>query len=656
MRVGWIECEPPAEAVSTPRKDGDQGSVIAGSVAGSVASCCGSMFSVENMKRPGACVGFGGPFPYDQFLRPEQDPYYRAGIDDEDVDRHDGIDTEVHHHMDMLRFAALPYSFEKCWAEEINFADFDGVKARGSLTRPYSMPPSAPVAARKTDRRQYPSQELLRPTPERAKKIHQAARIKARQDQNKMSRVSDWRHRSAALEAEINRRRSVRRGAVGIKEIFVDDDTISVDAEDISLPGVLEEKEVATDASTTVEGLNFLSDGSTILHYLERCQEHDEKKIMAEESVAELTENGLEEDSREDSAEIKLLLEDDDKEESEDEDEEADPAKTREELALFHRTPRSRPLSIRLSAKKKKAWHNAWDEAGLVSDMVAVARWHGEEDVISAQASSDLRGSKHFGRGDGRQGEAENQIPTMTLPGKGEESRNGESTRKDNLSRTAEKTTEEQDDAPPGSREVAQTLPQEDSIPSSPSPPCPIKKAEIVGVSLSQHLAATGAKGGTGMPKAGCEGSIRTMETACSTNPSEDDFVPSPHVSIRKSVRPDALVGTSARSRRRALEVQFSKHPTLSPKGASDSGQNGPADSLESARSLEVAIQQSLKKKVDCSASANIKEKATVDTAAMMERIRNEQNRVSERSNSLRRLERSAPQQVGTSAPDWNVW
>ena len=761
-RIGWINCERTVEAVSTPQKDGDQGSVAAGSVAGSVASCS-STFSVENMKKPGACVGFGGPFPYDRFLRPEQDPYYRAEIDDEDTcsDRNEGIDAKVHHHMDMLRFAALPYSFEQCWADELNFADFDGIKARESLPRPYAMPPPAPVTARKMDQQSYPTQELLRPTPEqveRAKKIHQAARIKARQDRNKMSRVSDWRHRSAALEAEINRRRSVRRGAVGIKEIIFDDDTISVDAEDISLPGVLkvmaalkpdniafgewsaiqsdcEEKEVATDASTTVEGLNYLSDGSTILHYLERCQEDGEEKLAAEESVAELTENGLEGDSREDSAEIKLFLEDDDKEGSEDEDDEADdslvfsktsiaevlastackveekrkseassvstptvdiiaeserareewakldgasdsdnnkdnegndsvhsrsltekPGETREESTLPHRTPRSRPLSIRLSAKKKKAWDNAWDEAGLVPDMVAVARWHGEEDVVAAQGSSDLRGSQHIGKEDERQVKEENQIPTMTLPDEGEESQNGESTRKDKFSRTADETTEEQDDAPPGSPEVAQTLPPEYKIPFFPSPPRP-KKAEIVGVSLSQHLAATGAKGGTGMPKAGCEGSIRTMETACSTNPSEDDFVPSPYASIRRNGRPDALVGTSARSRRRALEAQFSKHPILS-KCAPDVSQKGPAASLESARSLEVAILQSLKKKVDNSigtSAPNINAAKAVDTAAMVERIRAERNRVAERSKSLRRLE-SAPQQVGASAPDWNVW
>ena len=762
-RVGWIDCEPSTEeAVSTPQKDEDQGSVAAGSIAGSVVSCS-TMFSVENMKRPGVCVGFGGPFPYDQFLRPEQDPYYRAGIDDEDSDR---IDAKVHHHMDMLRFAALPYSFEQCWAEELNFADFDGIKARKSLPRPYAMPPPAPATARKTDRRQYPTQELLRPTMEhveRAKKLHQAARIKARQDRNKMSRVSDWRHRSAALEAEINRRRSVRRGAVGIKEIIVDDETISVDAEDISLPGVLkvmaalkpdniangdwstiqsdcEGKDVATDASTTVEGLNYLSDGSTILHYLERCQEDDEKEIPAEESVAELTENGLEEDSREDSTEIKLFIEDDDKEESEDEDEEADDslvfsktsiaevlanvackveekrkseassvstptadiiaeserareewanldgasdsdndkdnvgndsvhssrsltekhAENREESALPHRIPRSRPLSIRLSAKKKKAWDNACDEAGLVSDIVAVARWHGEEDDVVAQESSDLRGSKDSGKEDASkcQEKGENQILAITLPDKAEESLNGESTRNDFLSRTADKTMEELDDAPPGSPEVAQTLPPEDKISLSPSPPRPIKKTEIVSVSLSQHLAATGAKGGNGMPKAGCEGSIRTMETACSTNPSEDDFVQSPYASIRKNVRPDALVGTSARSRRRALEAQFSKHTILSPKGAPDASQKGQAASLESARSLEVAILQSLKKKVDSSigtSATNVKAEKAVDTAAVMERIRNERKRVAERSKSLRRLE-SAPQQVGTSAPDWNVW
>ena len=440
--------------------------------------------------------------------------------------------------------------------------------------------------------------------------------------------------------------------------------------------------------------------------------------------MAELTANGLEEDSREDSAEIKLFFDDDDDDEEGDysEGEKADDslvfsktsiaealadaaskvheassvstptadivaesAQAREEWAKLHgasdrameepsaetrkearRIPRSRPLSIRLSANKKKAWNNAWDEAKLASDVVAIARWHGEDGVV-AQKSSDLLEAKHIGEGSAcremEEEDEEKQIRPISFQNQGKESQasqNGESTQKDHLTRTANTITEEQDEAPSGSPELdlAQALPPRDKMSLSSSPPLPIKKAEIVGVSLSQHLAATGAKGGNGMPKPGCEGSIRTMETACSTNPSEDDFVPSPHASVRKNARPDALIGTSARSRRRALEAQFSKHTIRSSRGDTNKSQKDPAASLESARSLEVAILQSLKKKVDDSigtSATSIKTGKAIDTAVMMERIKNERTRVKERSKSLRRLE-SAPQQVSTSAPDWNVW
>lgn len=783
--VGWIDCEPSVDPASvTQRVDGDHGSVAGGgSVAGSVASC-GSIFFVDNMKRPGAQVGFGGPFPYDRFLRPEQDPYYRAGSDDDDADDGERGDTaaKVNHHMDsnMLYFAALPYSFEQCWADQMNFADFDGLKARESLHRPYPTPSAAPPTTSRSDRPQFPTQELLRPTPEhveRAKKIHQAARIKARQHQNKMSRVSDWRHRSAALEAEINRRRSMRRGAVGIKEIYINDDTVSIDAEELSLPGVLkvmaalkpdsvdahstteaealnedgstieigslgdynEQKDIATDASTTVEGLNYLSDGSTILHYLERYQ-CDEKKNLAEESIAELAEDGLmglEEDSREDSAEIKLFLDDDDiEDENEDEDEdEADdslafsrttsiaevlanaalglsekrrsesssistptadivaqskvareertkagvtsdgakdsdastalprtsksalqtedpqepPAENLEGSSSTCRPPRSRPLSIRLSAKKKKAWDNAWGEAGVVSDMVAVARWHGEDDV-PARTLNDLCSTKDTeGVGNECRETDKGQVLPMVIPCQGEESHCGESTRKDGILRTAKTTAKgEEDDAPPGSPTVSQ-LPPRGKISSSPPRPT-IKKAAKVGVSLSEHLAATGASGGSCMLKAGCEGSIRTMETACSTNPSEDDFVPSPYASGRKNIRSDALAGASARSRRRAVEAQFSKQLSNSSRSGRVASRNDPAASLESARSLEVAILQSLKKKVDDSIGTS----SITNTKDMMRRIQNERNRVAQKSKSLRALD-GTPQQAGT-APDWNVW
>ena len=757
--VGWIDCDSPVVTVPTLQKNDDQGSVAADSTAGSEVSCA-SMFSVESMKKPGACVGFGGPWPWDRFLRPEQDPYYRAEMDDEDSESNEGVDAKVNHHMDMLCFAVLPYSFEQCWADELHFADFDGLKARQSLPRPHVTRSVAPSSTNKMDRRQFPTQEVLRPPPEqveRAKKIHQAARIKARQDQNKkISRVSDWRHRSAALEAEVNRRRSVRRGTVNIKEIIISNDAVSVDAEDISLPGVLkimavlkpdgvggqstakipngdasaiqaecEEKEVATDASASVEG--YLSDGSTILHYLERWQDSD-RKIPAEESIAELTEDGIEEDSREDSTEIKLFLNDDDgdddKEGFNDEGEEADdslvfsktsiaevladvssevdemrkgeassvsmtapgiiaqsklarkewikldcasesdnnkngegidsvPSETmlqiertgtHKESSLPRRNPRSRPLSIRLSANKKKAWANAWDEAGLLSDTVVVARWHGEDDIAAQASSSSCKSTNIEEKGDGSHKKKEKQVKSLTLPDQGDESQSSESTQNNGFLRTAKEPTEKEDGAPSGSPTVPQALPPRDKVSSSPSPPRPTEKAESFGVSLSEHLAATGAKGGLGMPKAGCEGSIRTMETACSTNPSEDGFVPSPYAPARTNFRPDALVGTNARNRRRALEVQFANR-------------KGPATSLESARSLEVAILQSLKKKVDDSigTSASLKTTKTLDTTEMMQRIRHERNRVAERSKSLRRLE-SASQQAGICAPDWNVW
>ena len=133
----------------------------------------------------------------------------------------------------------------------------------------------------------------------------------------------------------------MRREAVGIKEIYInddDDDTVSVDAEELSLPGVLKvmaalkADEGDAHSTSTTEALdedgypidNYSlgdnnSDGSTILHYLDRHQ-CNEKKNLAEESIAELTEDGLEEDSREDSTEIKLLLGDDDTEEEDEDD------------------------------------------------------------------------------------------------------------------------------------------------------------------------------------------------------------------------------------------------------------------------------------------------------------------------------------------------
>ncbi len=707
-RIGWIDCEPSEESASVAQcLGGNRGSVAGDSVSGS----CGSIFSVDNMKRPGAQVGFGGPFPYDRFLRPERDPYYRVGNDDDDSESGgDDVDAKVNHHMEMLRFSTLPYSFEQCWADQMKFADFDGLKARASVPRPYSAPSSIPLPTSRSTRQQFPTQEL-RPTPEqveRAKKIHQAARIKARQHQTRISRVSDWRHRSAALEAEVNRRRSMRREAVGIKEIYIndDDDTVSVDAEELSLPGVLKvmaamkpDKGDAHSTSTT-EALDedgspidnyFLgdndSDESTINHYLDRHQ-CNEKKNQAEESIAELTEDGLEEDSREDSTEIKLLLDDDDTEEEDENDgddslafsrttsiadiladaapevdetkdndassslprKSTPPAENLKASSLPCRAPRSRPLSIRLSAKKKKEWDEGWG-----SDMVAVARWHGDDEAAT-RALNDLgetNGEDMEGKGDKCGGTEKRQI-------------SGESTRKDGILQTANTT---KDGAPPGSPVVlagqselpprGKILPSPSPPPSPPRPATASEKAANISVSLSEHFAAKGASGGSGMLKVGCEGSIRTMETACSTNPSEDDFVPSPYASGRKSLRPDALTtGASARSRRRALEAQFSKQLSNSSKSSLAASRNDPAASLDSARSLEVAILQSLKKKVDDSiigASGVSKASKTVDTTEMMQRIQNERRRVVQKSKSLRKLD-GTPQKAGTSATDWNVW
>ena len=706
QKLGWIDCEPSEEfALVAQCLGGDHGSVAGDSVSGSI-------FSVDNMKRPGAQVGFGGPFPYDRFLRPEQDPYYRVENDDDDSESGgDDVDAKVDRHMEMLRFSTLPYSFEQCWADQMKFADFDGLKARASLPRPYSAPSLVPPATSRVTRPQFPTQEL-RPTPEqveRAKKIHQAARIKARQHQNRISRVSDWRHRTAALEAEVNIRRSMRREAVGIKEIYIndDDDTVSVDAEELSLPGVLKvmaalkaDKGDAHSTSTT-EALdedgypidNYSlgdnnSDGSTILHYLDR-HHCNEKNNLAEESIAELTEDGLEEDSREDSTEIKLLLGDDDTEE-EDEDDGDDslafskttsiadilanatsevdeskdndftsslphkskpPAENLKASSLPCRSPRNRPLSIRVSAKKKKEWDEGWG-----SDMVAVARWHGD-DGAATRALNDLCGTNCEdikGEAD-KCGETEKRpILSMSVS---QDTNSGESTRKDGILRTANAT---EDDVPPVSPVVSQ-LPPRGKISPSPSPPRPViasDKAANVSVSLSEHLAKTGASGSSGMPKVGCEGSIRTMETACSTNPSEDDFVPSPYASGRESVRPDALTtGASARSRRRALEAQFSKQLSNSSKSSLAASRNDPAASLDSARSLEVAILQSLKKKVDDSIGTSGVSKAskTVDTMEMMRKIQNERSRVVQKSKSLRKLG-ATPQKAGTSATDWNVW
>ena len=327
------------------------------------------------------------------------------------------------------------------------------------------------------------------------------------------------------------------------------------------------------------------------------------------------------------------------------------PAENLKASSLPCRSPRNRPLSIRVSAKKKKEWDEGWG-----SDMVAVARWHGDDGAAS-RALNDLCGSNC----EDIKGEADECGETEKRPilskSVSQDTNSGESTRKDGILRTANAT---EDGAPPVSPVVSQ-LPPRGKISPSPPPPRPViasDKAANVSVSLSEHLAKTGASGSSGMPKVRREGSIRTMETACSTNPSEDDFVPSPHASGRKSVRPDALTtGASARSRRRALEAQFSKQLSNSSKSSLAASRNDPAASLDSARSLEVAILQSLKKKVDDSIGTPGVSKAskTVDTMEMMRKIQNERSRVVQKSKSLRKLG-ATPQKAGTSATDWNVW
>ena len=333
----------------------------------------------------------------------------------------------------------------------------------------------------------------------------------------------------------------MRREAVGIKEIYIndDDDTVSVDAEELSLPGVLKvmaalkpDKGDAHSTSTTEEldedgypiDNYFLgdndSDESTINHYLDRHQ-CNEKKNQAEESIAELTEDGLEEDSREDSTEIKLLLDNDDTEEEDENDgddslafskttsiadilanaaPEVDetkdndvssslprkskpPAENLKASSLPCRAPRNRPLSIRLSAKKKKEWDEGWG-----SDMVAVARWHGDDEAATRALNETEK----------------RQIHVSTTIVSSQDTCSDESTQKDGILRTTK------DGAPPGSPVVSQ-LPPRDKISPSPSPPRPAiasEKAANASVSLSEHFAATGASGGSGMLKVGCEGSI----------------------------------------------------------------------------------------------------------------------------------------------------
>ena len=962
-RVGWIPFDTAGiagSAASKQQQHEDNGSAVgsvAGSVTGSVAgSVAGSVFSLETMSRPGANVGFGGPFPYDRYLRPEQDPYYGLGSDSSDDDDDDGDD------MDRLRFASLPYSFEQSWGEE-PFADFDGPRARDAFPdRPAntfaSTSSSTEADSPSLPKHQYPTQQLLRPTAsqlERARRMHNAARIKARQDR-KLSRVGDWRHQAAAIEAEANRRRAIRERKVDIKEIVLRDDasTMSVDVEDISLPGVLqimaaaEEAKVGTlsyieenkealsrspsaspekdkspkalepntdegtiaggseapdqqgevrrssdslamtDATSDIDGMAYLSDGSTIAHYLQRCQVEEARsqsvsndsannESINNESTAELTADGFEEDSREDSTEMQLFLDDEDEEcddslifskasasvdvilaafsnHAEDEEENrsvsatsttcqdiveqskdaraacedaektikatestdnqrASPSPTpscpqqavhqgktaedqseeptREHSRTRRRSDdhRSSSSSVRLGSKTK-----TWDESSIVSELQAVAKAQGEERLVEAVlkdgeddttvgtseqehdtsmaeqivmgrilherevTEKDLFNEELFG-------ESTHSVEMRTAENASEEAGEGpvvdeeeavekaEKTviaeeagdtpesqdqqrpaRADESTRTAENETRtvstedpasKEDHAPTSATVASATEKRSLSPPRSkiPSPPMPRKKKDMVrltaarssGVSLSQHLAATGAKG-SGFVKGGCNESIRTMETECSTNPSEDDFVPSPILSSgRKTTnsRQGAQVGAEARSRRRALEAQWSKRSRQTAiedqfdaledqwsKQSVPQAANGPSKSApgKSAQSLEVAILQSLKEKVNDSISdANVDaevsrsgppltEKGNLDADEILQRMRSERNRVASRSRSLRNAVEAAPASQDCSdavlqrmrnerrrivarpksmrkpvdaapaAPDWNVW
>lgn len=741
---GWVDCE-------ASNVDLSDHCSVSGSIVGSVASS--SMFTAESMKKPGAMFGFGGYFAFDNFLRPENDPYYSTETDDDSSDEDDVADG-----YEKLLFAALPYSLEWQFNQDVS-AESDQPRTK------------------------YPTQQLVRtsraPTVSRAERIRRmnnAARIKARQNK-RLSRVSDWRHHSAALEAEANRRRALRDRKVDIKEIFIQDDAstaMSVDVEEVSLPGVLQvmamaeeiannpeqkhtgatsssqpkkafEKTLAhskredtpnetvskadashvaqpqmahpmrqdrqsmlsgsvTDASNSVDGTEaYLSESSTIINYLLRRESYEGQETRTICEVVEdchdtipFTSDGLEEDSREDSAE---LYDEDDADnddslvfscnsktsigdilavaaatnELSDEQKELRETIINDEQDSIASVPYNRSPVISSTAttpdskiiEQCKQAREAWDT--LLEEKDA-----SEERIIEI-SPTELCITYEYS-------DDESEVQGKWIKSSGESTQSNEM-------RTASIRNEVVGQGQIIAPENESFQGVDSSEQRSPPRQAPLSsKQTCEGVSLSEHLAVHTRIGKMKLRE--CNESIRTASTECSTAYSED-FVPSPVLSSmgQKMVQrtPYTQVGVDARSRRRALEAQWSKRsipstdsqfrslelrwtktssPALFPPTQAKS-----IDTNRPARDLKAAVLHSLKDKVselnttdrsDFGAVVSrkivsVKSGTNVEFESMMKRIQSEKNRVSSRSRALK-----TSQPLDTvpepSTPDWNVW